>query len=153
MRRFIVDLLPWKNLHDVRDIIDTIHNTSLEIFESKKRALLDGDEAVERQVGQGKDILSILSTLILFPLRDPLTDSMVVRANMNASEEDKLDESEVVAQVACVSHIFAPNFIASDPSPSHKRFDICCSRHDIKRNISHAASTSAAPTRSREVTP
>lgn len=66
MRRFIVDLLPWKSLHDVRDIIDSIHNTSLEIFESKKRALLDGDEAVTRQVGQGKDILSILSTLILF---------------------------------------------------------------------------------------
>lgn len=83
MRRFIVDLLPWKSLHDVRDIIDSIHNTSLEIFESKKRALLDGDEAVTRQVGQGKDILSIL-----------------MRANMDASEEDKLEESELVAQVS-----------------------------------------------------
>ena len=102
MRRFIVDLLPWKSLHDVRDIVDTIYNTSLDIFESKKRALLDGDEAVERQVGEGKDILSILSTLILFHLRDPSTDSMVVRANMDASEEDKLDEDELVAQITCV---------------------------------------------------
>ena len=109
MRRFIVDLLPWKSLHDVRDIVDTIYNTSLDIFESKKRALLDGDEAVERQVGEGKDILSILSTLILFHLRDPSTDSMVVRANMDASEEDKLDEAELVAQVGCVSLIFASN--------------------------------------------
>lgn len=109
MRRFIVDLLPWKSLHDVRDIVDTIYNTSLDIFESKKRALLDGDEAVERQVGEGKDILSILSTLILFHLRDPSTDSMVVRANMDASEEDKLDEAEIVAQVGCVSLIFASN--------------------------------------------
>ncbi|EDR01617.1 uncharacterized protein LACBIDRAFT_310692 [Laccaria bicolor S238N-H82] len=45
MRRFIVDLLPWKSLHDVRDIVDTIYNASLNIFESDKRALLDGDEA------------------------------------------------------------------------------------------------------------
>ncbi|EDR05285.1 uncharacterized protein LACBIDRAFT_303028 [Laccaria bicolor S238N-H82] len=57
MRRFVVNLLPWKSLHDVRDIVDTIYNTSLNIFESKNRALLDGDEAVARQVGEGKDIL------------------------------------------------------------------------------------------------
>ena len=34
---------------------------------------------------------------------------MVVRANMDASEEDKLDEAEIVAQVGCVSLIFASN--------------------------------------------
>lgn len=60
-RRFIVDLVPWKNLHDLRDISDVIQNTSAEIINSKKRALEDGDEAVAGQLSQGKDILSILS--------------------------------------------------------------------------------------------
>ena len=60
-RRFILNLIPWKNLHQLRDISDVIHNTAIEIINSKKRALEDGDEAVARQIGQGKDILSILS--------------------------------------------------------------------------------------------
>ena len=60
-RRFIMDLLPWKNLHNIRDIVDIIHNTSVEIFEAKKKALVAGDEAVTEQIGQGKDIMSILS--------------------------------------------------------------------------------------------
>ena len=60
-RRFILNLIPWKTLHELRDISDVFHNTAVEIINSKKRALKDGDEAVARQIGQGKDILSILS--------------------------------------------------------------------------------------------
>jgi len=60
-RRFIIDLIPWKTLHQLRDISDVIHKTAVEIINSKKRALDEGDEAVARQIGQGKDILSILS--------------------------------------------------------------------------------------------
>lgn len=60
-RRFLMDLLPWKSLHNIRDISDLFHKTSLEILEDKRRALAEGDEAVERQIGQGKDIMSILS--------------------------------------------------------------------------------------------
>ena len=60
-RRFILDLIPWKNAHELRDISDVIHNTAVEIINSKKRALEDGDEAVARQIGEGKDIISILS--------------------------------------------------------------------------------------------
>ena len=60
-RRLVVDLLPWKDLHDLRDIIDTMHKVSAEIYESKKRALLNGDDTVTKQMEVGKDILSILS--------------------------------------------------------------------------------------------
>ena len=60
-RRWIVDSIPHKNLHAVRDIVDVIYNTSVEIFEGKKKALEDGDEALASQVGRGKDIMSILS--------------------------------------------------------------------------------------------
>jgi hypothetical protein len=60
-RRFILNLIPWKTLHELRDIADVIHSTAVEIINSKKRALKDGDKAAERQIGQGKDILSLLS--------------------------------------------------------------------------------------------
>ena len=56
-----MDILPWKNLHAVRDIVDVLHNTSVEIYEGKKKALEEGDEAVTQQIGQGNDIISILS--------------------------------------------------------------------------------------------
>ena len=64
-RRFILNLIPWKALHQLRDISDVFHNTAAEIVNSKKRAFKDGDEAVARQIGQGNDILSILSRFLI----------------------------------------------------------------------------------------
>jgi len=66
-RRFILNLTPWKTLHQLRDISDVIHNTAVEIINSKKRVLADGGEAVARPIGQGKDILSLLSRGFSFP--------------------------------------------------------------------------------------
>uniref|UniRef100_A0A8H7XZX2 Eukaryotic translation initiation factor 1A n=3 Tax=Agaricales TaxID=5338 RepID=A0A8H7XZX2_PSICU len=88
LRRAILNWLPFKTLHQLRDIVDTMHETSVKILDSKKKALMEGDEAVERQVGRGKDILSIL-----------------LRANMNASDDDKLSDEEVLAQLSTL--IFA----------------------------------------------
>jgi hypothetical protein len=60
-RRFVVDMVPWKNVRRLRDISDTLHNIAVEIYETKKRAIEEGDEAMARQIGGGKDIMSILS--------------------------------------------------------------------------------------------
>jgi hypothetical protein len=60
-RRFLVRLLPFENVQRLRGIVDVMYNTSIEILEAKKRALQEGDEAVARQIGQGRDIISILS--------------------------------------------------------------------------------------------
>jgi hypothetical protein len=99
----MVNLLPWKNLHDLRDIVDTMYKTSVEIFESKKRAMMDGGDAVATQIGQGKDILSTLSTRTLHAFTlSFLPTFIVVRANVDASNEDKLDESELIGQLSCV---------------------------------------------------
>ncbi|PPQ67522.1 hypothetical protein CVT25_006063 [Psilocybe cyanescens] len=87
-RRSIINWLPFKTLHQLRDIVDIMHGTSVKILESKKKALMEGDEAVARQVGQGKDILSIL-----------------LRANMDALDADKLADEEVLAQLSTL--IFA----------------------------------------------
>jgi hypothetical protein len=59
--RFIVGIVPWKNLHDARDILDTLYSTAVDIYNSKKAALEAGDEAVSAQIAKGKDIISILS--------------------------------------------------------------------------------------------
>ncbi|KAG6843220.1 hypothetical protein H0H93_001830 [Arthromyces matolae] len=82
-RRWVVDHLPMKNLHLMRDVIDDLHRTATEIFETKQRALKEGDEALANQVDQAKDLISIL-----------------MKANMAATDEDKLSDSEVLAQAS-----------------------------------------------------
>lgn len=62
-RRRLVDLVPWKPVKDVVDMTRVIDLTSREILENKKRALEKGDSAVMHQVGEGKDIMSVLRTL------------------------------------------------------------------------------------------
>ncbi|KAF8181261.1 cytochrome P450 [Pholiota molesta] len=101
VRRFFMDLLPWKTLHNIRDLSDLLHKTSLEIFEGKRKALAEGDEAVERQIGQGKDIMSIL-----------------MRANMEASKEDSLTEGS--SWTSLVSLLVSPSltFAAMDTTSS-----------------------------------
>lgn len=59
-RKFLVDIVPWEKLHQVRDMVKLINKTSAEVLEAKKRALQQGDQAVLEQIGQGKDIISIL---------------------------------------------------------------------------------------------
>ncbi|KAJ4473284.1 cytochrome P450 [Lentinula edodes] len=87
-RRFVVNLLPWKDLHHLRDMVDYMHNVAEEIYENKRRAFEMGDEAVEQQIGRGKDLISIL-----------------MRENMKASTEDRLQDIEVIGQV--ITLIFA----------------------------------------------
>jgi len=60
-RRWVVEKLKFmKNLQKLKKITDTIHETSVQIIDAKKKALLSGDEAVAELVGAGKDIISIL---------------------------------------------------------------------------------------------
>ncbi|KAH9481617.1 Cytochrome P450 monooxygenase 91 [Psilocybe cubensis] len=85
-RRAILDLIPWKDAHRLRDIIDVLHETSIEILETKKKALAEGDEAIAMQ--EEKDILSIL-----------------LKANMKALDSDRLTDQELLGQMSTL--IFA----------------------------------------------
>ncbi|KAK7466301.1 hypothetical protein VKT23_005028 [Stygiomarasmius scandens] len=89
-RRSVIDFLSvfWRDVRDLRDKSDFMWKVSEEIYNEKKRALEEGDEAVGSQVGKGKDILSVL-----------------MRANMEASDDEKLEENEVIAQMSTL--IFA----------------------------------------------
>lgn len=108
-QRFVVDILPWKNLHEFRDIIDVFHETSVEIIETKRRALAEGDEVVARQIGQGKDVISILCTcsffsIVMFGVSDWLP-SLLVRENGKLTADDRMSESELLGQVGYVVQI------------------------------------------------
>ena len=100
-RRFIVDHLPFKNVKRLRDAVDIVHETSIEILKSTERALQEGDEAVLQQIGRGRDIISILSVydsnVLLLVIDFVLTPS--VKANTEASDGDKLTQSEILGQV------------------------------------------------------
>ena len=52
--------IPNKDVRKLRDIADTIAARSKEIVDGKVTALKAGDEALKPQVGEGKDIMSIL---------------------------------------------------------------------------------------------
>ncbi|TEB26355.1 cytochrome P450 [Coprinellus micaceus] len=84
-QRTVVNVLPWKKLHAIRDMVDVMHKTSIDIFENAKRGLDKGDDARER-IAKGKDIMSAL-----------------LKANMLASESDKLPDEELIAQVSTLT--------------------------------------------------
>ncbi|KAJ3534255.1 hypothetical protein NMY22_g7007 [Coprinellus aureogranulatus] len=80
-QRAVVDLVPWKKLHELRDMIDVMHNTATEILERTKKSIAKADEA-SGTIGRGKDILSVL-----------------VKANMDAASEDRLPEDEMLSEI------------------------------------------------------
>ena len=54
----------------MRDIVDVLTNTSVEIFEEKKKALEKGDAIVTQQIEEANDIMGILSAYLLLPWYD-----------------------------------------------------------------------------------
>ena len=56
--------VPWKNLNHLIKLVDIINANARGIYETKKRLLESGDDATVKQVGDGKDIISLLSASI-----------------------------------------------------------------------------------------
>jgi hypothetical protein len=104
-------LVPHKAIRRTQEIVDIMDRTSVEIFERKRSALQQGDEAVLQQIGHGKDIMSILCRCHFpKPLGNITAYFATVKANMAATEEDCLQEAELVGQMTCVS---SPTMIIS----------------------------------------
>ena len=59
-RRKLLDIVPYKKLQRMKNIVDIMYERSTEIYRAKKAAIERGDEAAVQQVGEGKDVLSIL---------------------------------------------------------------------------------------------
>ncbi|TBU57392.1 cytochrome P450 [Dichomitus squalens] len=82
-RRWVVERMPNKNIQQLRRISDIMHGRSVRIFKEKKEALEKGDDTLQHQIGEGRDIMSIL-----------------LRENMLAKAEDKLPDDELIGQIS-----------------------------------------------------
>ncbi len=70
LRRIFASLFPDRNIQKLKRIIDSIEDRSKEILEAKKGAILveGDDEVLKMEVGEGKDIMSILREYFCFNL-------------------------------------------------------------------------------------
>lgn len=59
-RRAVLDATPWGTLQELKNVSDKLHSISKEIYDSKMAAFEKGDDYITQQVGQGKDIMSVL---------------------------------------------------------------------------------------------
>ncbi|KAI1798256.1 cytochrome P450 [Ganoderma leucocontextum] len=82
-RRWIVERTPLDFVQQLKRISDVMHNRSVEIFNEKRAALESGDDAIRHQIGEGRDVMSVL-----------------LKANIRASEDDKLPDNELIGQVS-----------------------------------------------------
>ena len=65
IRRFLARCAQYaasKNLKNLINIVHLINDTSQEIYLIKKKALQEGGDAMKHQVGEGKDVMSVLRT-------------------------------------------------------------------------------------------
>lgn len=63
LRRFIVDLMPFKSVQELRDVADKIEQTSQDILAEKRRAILTGEgksSVLEREDYQDNNIIGVL---------------------------------------------------------------------------------------------
>lgn len=87
-RRLVVCITPIKRVQRLREICDVMYKTATTVFNEKKTRLALGDEAVELQVGEGRDVMSIL-----------------MKENMKADLKDRLPNDELLGQMSTL--IFA----------------------------------------------
>jgi len=74
--RWVLDTIPWEDGRRMKNISDYLWEFSRELYRGKTQALAAGDEAVTRQVGKGKDIMSILSMFIYHALNNHYSDGI-----------------------------------------------------------------------------
>lgn len=60
LRKYIAPFLPLSNMRKLRDIATTMDEQARLIFRGKMEALQKGDAAVTQQIGEGRDLLSVL---------------------------------------------------------------------------------------------
>jgi hypothetical protein len=68
--KFMGKVTPWRALNRIIELTDIINANTREIYDTKKRLLESGDIATVKQVGDGRDIISLLSASIEFYFSD-----------------------------------------------------------------------------------
>ncbi|KAK7676766.1 hypothetical protein QCA50_020289 [Cerrena zonata] len=85
-RDTLANMIPISKITRLRNTIRTIETESVKILRAKKIALQAGEAKVTEQVGEGKDIMSVL-----------------LKANMNASVDEGLSDAELLAQMGTLA--------------------------------------------------
>jgi len=62
--KFMGKAIPWRALNRLIYLTGAMHANARDIYETKKRLLESGDSATVKQIGDGKDIISLLSTSV-----------------------------------------------------------------------------------------
>ena len=62
--KFLGKAAPWKALNRVIELTDILKANARGIYDTKKRLLESGDSATVKQIGDYKDIISLLSALM-----------------------------------------------------------------------------------------
>ena len=75
---------PWRALNRTIELTDIMNANAREIYETKKRLLESGDSATVKQVGNGKDIISLLSASIELHFSD-FTAAGLITSHLSAS--------------------------------------------------------------------
>jgi hypothetical protein len=103
LKRWIVERLPSPFVQDVKDIVDVMHETAIDICKTKQRAIEEGHDDDGK-----KDVISILSRCCSTYHNGSCHEQLLmgylstVRANASAAEEDRLSDEEVIGQVSYV---------------------------------------------------
>ena len=98
--------LPLEVIRQTVEIVDAVYDTSTEIVQSRKRALEAGGDAMNKQVGRGKDMMSILCKYKFPVIFCFTTKARIVQANERSEARDRLSDEEVVAQISYVALLF-----------------------------------------------
>jgi hypothetical protein len=103
----MMNLLPFPIFQEPLRLIDIMHKEAFSVVDKRKAALDGGTEADSENIGLGKDILSVLRASLFYLGKTFDVDKpspYAVKANMSASDEDRLPESEVISQVKLALH-------------------------------------------------
>jgi len=122
-RRFMLEKISSKRIQSIKEKIDIMEQTSEKIYRTKLAALQQGGEALDKQIGGSKDIISLL-----------------LKENLTASEEDRLPASQVVGQMTTLI------FGAMDTTSSAlaRILYLLASNADVQEKLRHEIRTAHA---------
>ncbi|KAI0044071.1 cytochrome P450 [Auriscalpium vulgare] len=112
--KYAASWVPLESLHRIIHQTEVMYVNSKAVFDEKKTLLGKGDEATVNQIGEGKDIISVL-----------------LKANTAALAEDRMPDEEILAQMTTL--LFAGTDTTS--SALARVFDFLAQHQDVQDRL------------------
>ncbi|KAI0657014.1 cytochrome P450 [Cubamyces menziesii] len=81
--RYLASVIPWHPLRHMKAISDDVYKTSRQVLRRKGELLKQGDEVMRQEIGEGKDLVSIL-----------------LRQNVTGLEGERMTEDDILGQMS-----------------------------------------------------